>query len=312
MNKQTPVTEYEVYLQKEKYTRSTVNGYLKGAEKFTDWCIKKGTSAAQIDYKTLLKYIQYLQTKENTKSTVQHQIGTLKVYFKYLLFEHYRVDNPIETINIKGVKRVMSYNILTPDELEDLYYSFNTENYQEAYHRFTAKRNRVLVGLLVYQGLNTTELKQLELDDLQLYKGKMYIKSGARSKARTLELKSWQIIELLEYVKEIREEIIIHHQKRFPLWGNVEDKGEERLFIPNNARLDVTVLNIVKKLKRINNKVKNTHQIRASVITNWLKQYNLRQVQILAGHRYISSTERYLQDDLENLHEIVNNFHPIS
>ena len=50
----------------------------------------------------------------------------------------------------------------------------------------------------------------------------------------------------------------------------------------------------------------------ASGITNWLKHYNLRQVQVLAGHRYISSTERYLQDDLENLHEIVNNFHPIN
>ena len=34
--------------------------------------------------------------------------------------------------------------------------------------------------------------------------------------------------------------------------------------------------------------------------------------QYLAGHRYISSTEKYLQDDLENLHEIVNNFHPIN
>jgi len=61
-----------------------------------------------------------------------------------------------------------------------------------------------------------------------------------------------------------------------------------------------------------NQKVMNIKQIRASVITNWLGQYNLRKVQYLAGHRYISSTERYLQDDLENLHEIVNNFHPIS
>ena len=26
-------------------------------------------------------------------------------------------------------------------------------------------------------------------------------------------------------------------------------------------------------------------------------------------HRYISSAKRYLQSDLENLHEIVNNFH---
>ena len=154
---------------------------------------------------------------------------------------------------------------------------------------------------MVYQGLNTTELRQLELENLELYKGKVYIKSGRRSNARTLVLKSWQVIELLEYVKEIREEIIIRR--------NIES---ERLFIPNNARLSNTILAIVQKLKRINHKVNNTHQIRASVITNWLKQYNLREVQVLAGHRYISSTERYLEDDLESLHEIVNNFHPIS
>ena len=154
---------------------------------------------------------------------------------------------------------------------------------------------------MVYQGLNTTELIHLELEDLQLYKGKIYIKSGARSNNRTLELKSWQVIELLEYVKEIREEIKVRK--------NVES---ERLFIPNNARLGITIYHILKKLKKINNKVTNANQLRASVITNWLKQYNLRQVQVLAGHRYISSTERYLQDDLESLHEIVNNFHPIN
>lgn len=109
------------------------------------------------------------------------------------------------------------------------------------------------------------------------------------------------MIAFLEYIKEVREEIL----ERKSLETN-------RIFIPNNARLGNTVQHIIKKLKKINNKVTNIHQLRASVITNWLKQYNLRQVQVLAGHRYISSTERYLQDDLESLHEIVNNFHPIN
>lgn len=64
------------------------------------------------------------------------------------------------------------------------------EGFQNTPHRLTAKRNKIIVGLMVYQGLNTTELIHLELEDLQLYKGKIYIKSGARSNARTLELKS--------------------------------------------------------------------------------------------------------------------------
>lgn len=39
----------------------------------------------------------------------------------------------------------------------------------------------------------------------------------------------------------------------------------------------------------------------ASVITNWLQYYNLREVQYMAGHKYVSSTERYRTDNLEDL-----------
>ena len=300
--------DYKTYLQKENYTKSTIESYVNGAEIFIKWCHRNHTNPDLIDYKTILKFIQYLQRKGTTKKTVKHKIGTIKIYFKYLLSENYRIDNPVENINIKGVKRIVNYNLLEADELEDLYYSFETENIADKYHKLCAKRNKIIVGLMVYQGLNTTELIHLELEDLQLYKGKIYIKSGARSNPRTLDLKSWQVIEFLEYIKEFREEIL----ERKSLDLSAEQAGTNRIFIPNNARLGNTVQHIIKKLKKTNNKVKNIHQIRASVITNWLKQYNLRQVQVLAGHRYISSTERYLQDDLESLHEVVNNFHPIN
>ena len=52
-------------------------------------------------------------------------------------------------------------------------------------------------------------------------------------------------------------------------------------------------------------------KIRASVITKWLKKYNLREVQYLAGHSYISSTEHYLQNDMEGLLEEIQKYHPL-
>ncbi|MDB2520732.1 hypothetical protein N9X09_00715 [Flavobacteriaceae bacterium] len=63
--------------------------------------------------------------------------------------------------------------------------------------------------------------------------------------------------------------------------------------------------------KRINHTVKNSLQIRASVISNWLKNYNIREVQYMARHRNISSSERYLQDDLESLQEKIESLHPV-
>ena len=295
------MNDYKIHLQKKGYAETTIENYIKQAQLFIKWCNRNHTTAIEIDYKDCLKYIKHLQRKGTTKKTVNHRLGRVKVYLNYLVEENHKSENLIESTNIKGVKRIVNYNLLEADELEDLYYSFETENIKDKYHRLTAKRDRIIVGLMVYQGLSTTNLKALEVQHVEVYKGKIYVPGHRKTNARELELKPWQVIELLEYIKEIREEI---KQRR-----NIES---ERLLIPNNARLSNTITNIIKKLKKTNHKVENINQIRASVITNWLGQYNLRKVQYLAGHRYISSTERYLQDDLENLHEIINNFHPIS
>jgi integrase/recombinase XerD len=65
------------------------------------------------------------------------------------------------------------------------------------------------------------------------------------------------------------------------------------------------------KLKKLNRNIESVQQIRTSVITHWLKHYNLREVQYMAGHRYVSSTEAYLINDLDDLQEDINKYHPI-
>jgi integrase/recombinase XerD len=294
------MNDYSTYLQEQGYSETTIIGNEKQIELFKKWCKRNHTSPIEIDYKTSLKFIKYLTRKGTTKKTINHRLRSVKIYFDYLIDEACRLDNPIENTTIKGVKRNVNYNLLEAEELEDLYYSFETENYQEEYHKYTLKRAKVIIGLIVYQGLNTTDLGNLKIEHLQLNKGKIYVPSTKRSNARELELKPWQIMEFMEYANEVR-----------PTIQNKIGNHSEQLF-NTNARFNAIVYQIFKKLKKYNQKAENIKQIRASVITNWLGQYNLRKVQYLAGHRYISSTERYLQDDLENLHEIVNNFHPIS
>ena len=58
------------------------------------------------------------------------------------------------------------YQTLETDELEGLYYSYETENIKDIYHRLTAKRNKIIVGLIVYQGLNTSDLSNLEVENV--------------------------------------------------------------------------------------------------------------------------------------------------
>jgi site-specific recombinase XerD len=253
-----------------------------------------GTTKEEIDYKTFLKYIEDLKKTGIKTNTLQSYIGNLKIYFNYLQEENYRADNPIQNINIKGRIKTVVSNVLTADELEDLYYSYETKNEDIA-----RKRNKIMIGLLVYQGVKVNELEQLKEEHIELYKGKIHIPRTKKSNGRTLELKPWQLMELMEYVQQIRPQLV--------------PKNNEQLFtsIDGNSSLNNVMSRINKELKLINYSYQNAIQIRNSVIVNWLKIYNLRKAQYLAGHRYISSTERYKQDNLESLHEMINTFHPI-
>lgn len=253
-----------------------------------------GTTTATIDYKTFLQYVDSLKKTGIKVRTLKTYIGNLKIYFNYLQESHYRGDNPITNLNIKGTPKTVLHALLSAEELEDLYYSYSTKETD-----LIRKRNKVIIGLLVYQGLQSKELHYLKEEHIELYKGKIHIPQSKRTNGRTLELKPWQLMEMMEYLQKVRPQLT--------------PKNEENLFTSSygNKRLNNVLKSINEELKQINYKYQNPVQLRNSVIVNWLKQHNLRKTQILAGHRYISSTERYQQDNLEELHDMVNTFHPM-
>ncbi len=208
------------------------------------------------------------------------------------------MENIIKNINIKGVKKEVVRGILSPDELEDLYYSYQTEKGNP----LARKRNKAMLGLLAYQGLTTSELQHMKEDNVQLYKGRVEVPGSKKTNGRLLELRPHQMMEMMEYLNEVRPQILEQTNKR-----------TEQLFMSlgSSEELRGSTEKLARELKRTNQKFTNIKQLRASVIVHWLKTHNLRKTQYMAGHRYISSTERYLQDDIENLHGMVNTYHPL-
>lgn len=292
--------EYKDYLHKQGYSKSTIESYQRYANVFILWCDQKGYNPSYIGYRECIEYVQKLRKEKPSKSTVRHIVGGLKIYFNYLVARELRFDNPIQSINIRGIKRTLNHNLLDQHELEDLYYSYQTENLEYFDDLSTAIRNKVIVGLMVYQGLSTTSLRSLQYDHIHLDKGKVHVPRTRTTNSRVLELKPQQMIPIIQYLEKHREIL----QDRLQNYSN-------DLFLHSNDRF--TLINrVINRLKQTNYKVTNNKQIRASVITHWLKSTNIREVQYMAGHRYISSTERYIQDDLESLHDLIENLHPIT
>ena len=67
---------------------------------------------------------------------------------------------------------------------------------------------------------------------------------------------------------------------------------------------------LTRHIKTFDKQFNSFKQLRSSVITFWIKTHNLRKAQYFAGHRYISSTEDYLPNNLENLIDDINKLHP--
>lgn len=89
------------------------------------------------------------------------------------------------------------------------------------------------------------------------------------------------------------------------------EKTTDKLFTSTGTRLGNSLERLIKKARQVNPQVKSVKQIRASVITYWLKHYNIRQVQYLCSHRYVSSTGHYRTDHLEALQDQIDELHPL-
>lgn len=289
------------YLQKEGYSPSTIKNYNHNIQLFLQWAEKQKCHLPTFDYKAALRYVAYLQEKRKNVKTINITVISIRSYFRYLIHIGEHHQNPFAEIRIKGeIKHKIRSNLLSEDELEDLYYSYSVPETKNYHHILTAKRNKIIIGLLVYQGVSVADLHKVKVEHLQLQKGTLYIPKGKIGNNRKLELKPWQIIGIMEYLQEVRPKLLSTY------------KGDtEALLVSKRGNLVGVMEIMIRKLRQINQKVENTHQIRASVIVLWLSRYNLRRVQYMAGHKRISNTESYLQQDLEELQLTIANFHPI-
>ncbi len=290
------------YLYTRKYSEHTIKVYLLKCDRFKVWARAKRISPKKIDYKKLLEYIKYLHQKNYKPQSINGELNAIRRYFDYLISEDHRGDNPAVDVTVRGERKKVLHNLLNSEELEDLYYSYQTDHKNSLVHASLC-REKVMLGFMVFQGVTAEELYQLEDDHIQLHKGKIYVPSTKKSNSRELPLKAWQMMELQNYIQNIRSEIL-HYSRT--------TQNEEQFFYGSKSQIRGIISRIRMRIKKYNAKAGSHNHIRASVIVNWMKQYDdLRKVQYLAGHKHISSTEMYQQNDLEELHKVVNTFHPL-
>lgn len=243
--------------------------------------------------------INYLTTQRKTLKNLNVTLSAIKHFYIYLLQTNQRQDNPANSIKLrdKRTKDIQVQDLFTTEELALLLE--RTERYS-----ILKNRNKIIITLLIYQGLTVGEIKQLEIKDIDLEQGTLYIKPGRKTNRRTLKLQPNQVFLVLNYLQKDREELL---QKT---------KSETNKLILNKLGKEESGegINYLIETKKhlFPNRNLNPRTIRQSVITNLLKQgKDLRLVQTFAGHKYPSSTEKYKQTEVEELKNQILKYHPL-
>jgi integrase/recombinase XerD len=281
------------YLQKN-YAIKTAKAYGREIEAYQ----KNFPLAPQANYKEIVDYIGALRTRYTNAKTLNRIVCSIKAYYGFLFFNGKRKDNPARSIRLRDRQ---SNDI----QLQDLFSTEELESLLEKRERFYSlgTRNKVLLSLLIYQALLPTELEQLNVVDINLEQGTIYIRATNKTNARELQLRPTQIMLLHGYINQIRIKLI-------------RNKSIENLLLGSRGEM-MKAEGISKHVKRIyknrfDKRDVTSLTIRQSVITNLLKAGNdLRIVQVFAGHKKPSTTERYKQSDTELLKNAIELHHPI-
>jgi len=254
------------------------------------------TRAEQAAYKDILDYMAYLRSRYDNAGTIHRILQAVKQYYFYLIEQGKRSSHPCRYMRIRDkFREVQVQDLLTRAELNGLLH-------REERYPGLALRNQVVMSLLVYQALLPGEIARLTVEDIDLEAATIRIHPTAKTNGRVLGLKPQQVMLLHRYLTQGRPRLLRRLTSALVLTQRgTPEKGEGIHYLCETFRHQVST----KRLSPVT--------IRQSVIANLLKEgRDLRVVQVFAGHKKPSATEKYRQNNLEALKQAVHKHHPLA
>ncbi|WP_027375989.1 site-specific tyrosine recombinase XerD [Kaistella palustris] len=291
------IKDFENFLKFERnFSDNTLDAYLRDVRKLRDYAEfeLENTGPLEITYENIQHYLYEISKKKFSERSQARWISSIKSFFKYLLEDEARTDNPAtlleapklglylpDTLSFGDVERIINAIDITAD---------------------LGKRNRCMIEVLYGCGLRVSELIDLKISNINFKE--LYLKvEGKGDKSRFVPLAAYTSSLIKDYIHEVRSKY------------KINKKCEDILFLNSrgSAMSRVIVFIIIKELTEkagINKKI-SPHTFRHSFATHLLQNgADLRYIQEMLGHSSITTTEIYTHLKNEELRDVILNFHP--
>ena len=204
------------YMESKNHAPRTQSSYKTLVEKFLQWYNQDPINCTKKD---ILDYLAYLKKHTRQQNISRRSsLTALNHYFTSLLQAGVICSNPVAFIKIRGTNRKHLYKIYTPDELTGLadnFYHVFISGFDDSYMKYPTKkqrsflsrhRNYTMLTFLVYQGLTTTELTQISINDIDMQKARLTLNNGET--IRSLPIQATQVGALINYTNSIRPQFL--------------------------------------------------------------------------------------------------------
>ncbi|WP_312767326.1 site-specific tyrosine recombinase XerD [Epilithonimonas sp.] len=297
MNWSEKIDDFSNFLKFEKsFSDNTLDAYIRDIKKLESFATTEleDVSPQNISYENLQEFIYQLSKKKISERSQARGISSIKAFFKFLLEEEYRDDNPSSLL--EGPK----LGLYLPDTLsmEDIDRIINSIDKKTD----IGQRNQCILEVLYGCGLRVSELVDLKISNIN-FKEKFIIVEGKGEKTRLVPLASSTAEYLHHYIQNVRNKIKVNKKHEDIVFLNTRGTNMSR----------VIVFIIIKELtqKAGISKSISPHTFRHSFATHLLQNgADLRFIQEMLGHSSITTTQIYTHLKTEELRDVILNFHP--
>ncbi|WP_407405714.1 site-specific tyrosine recombinase XerD [Chryseobacterium sp.] len=291
------IKDFEIFLRFERnFSENTLDAYVRDIKKLKEYAEEQleGIGPDTISYDNLQEYIFKLSKLKFSERSQARWISSIKAFFKYLLEDEVRTDNPSsllegpklglylpDTLSLSDINKII-------DAIDD-----STE---------IGQRNHSIIEVLYGCGLRVSELIDVKISNINFKEN--YIKVvGKGNKVRFVPLADYTAQLLQRYIVEVRAK------------NKINKKFEDILFLNSRgtSMSRVIIFIIIKELTDkagISKKI-SPHTFRHSFATHLLQNgADLRFIQEMLGHSSITTTGIYTHLKTEELRDVILNYHP--
>lgn len=271
----------------------TVDAYGRDLAGFVEWAARGGHDGPRgVDRTLLRRYLAHLATRRYARRSIARKASSLRRYFSWCARQGLVDVDPSAALSAPGGDGRLP-RVLKQDELNALLEA-PPEHDQPAPVR---ARDDALVEVLYGSGVRVGELCALDVDDLDLDRGRALV-WGKGDKRRAVPLSEQAVSALQHWLLHGREAML-------------EPLSPAGALFLNRTGRRLTPRDVRRVLDRRALSPTHPHALRHTFATHLLDGgADLRAVQELLGHSDLATTQRYTHVSRERLRAVYDATHP--